>query len=243
MTSPGAETVAADPRPPTVAVALLGLVVGLLLSAVGGAVVSATVGYHPTAGSSAPLSVTVGGVVGLWAGLLGAVVVSARRCGAGVVGHVGLRVAGVGDVVGGAGAGLVTQLVLIPLLYLPAEKLFPDLARQLSAPARADAAGVHGVFGVTVLVLVLAVGAPVVEEVYFRGLVLRSLAARTSPWLAVVATAGLFALAHFQAVQAAGLATFGVVLGVLARRSGRLGPSIAAHMAFNALAVATVLGA
>jgi membrane protease YdiL (CAAX protease family) len=59
--------------------------------------------------------------------------------------------------------------------------------------------------------------------------------------VAVVATGLLFALAHFEAVQFAGLAVFGVVLGVLAWRFGRLGPSVAAHAAFNAAAVVSIV--
>ena len=51
----------------------------------------------------------------------------------------------------------------------------------------------------------------------------------------------MFALAHFEAVQFAGLAVFGVVLGVLAWRTGRLAPGIGAHAAFNAAAVIAVV--
>ena len=51
----------------------------------------------------------------------------------------------------------------------------------------------------------------------------------------------LFGLAHFEAVQFAGLAAFGVVLGVLAWRTGRLTPGIGAHAAFNAAAVVAVV--
>ena len=53
-----------------------------------------------------------------------------------------------------------------------------------------------------------------VEELFFRGLLLRSLLGRTPPPVAIVISALLFGLAHFEAVQFAGLAVFGVVLGV-----------------------------
>ena len=234
-----------DPPPrssPGLAEAAGGFAVGLVLSAVGASVGAVGTGYHAGGGGTVPLGVTVGGVVGLWIGLLGAVVLSARRSGApGVARYVGLRIAGLWDLVAGAAVGLASQFVLIPLLYLPFEQLDPSLAHQLSKPAQQDTGSAHGAVAAVVLLLVLAVGAPIVEETFFRGLVLRGLAARYRPAVAVVVTALLFGLAHFEAVQFAGLAAFGVVLGVLAQRTGRLGPSIAAHAAFNAAAVVTLL--
>jgi membrane protease YdiL (CAAX protease family) len=85
------------------------------------------------------------------------------------------------------------------------------------------------------------VGAPVVEELFFRGLVLRSLLPLAPAPVAVVASGVLFGLAHWQGVQFPGLAVFGVVLGVLAYRTGRLTPGIGAHAAFNAVAVLSVI--
>jgi hypothetical protein len=38
---------------------------------------------------------------------------------------------------------------------------------------------------------------------------------------------------HFEELQFLGLAGFGMVLAYLAYRTGRLGPSILAHVAFN----------
>ena len=95
--------------------------------------------------------------------------------------------------------------------------------------------------------LLLAVGAPIVEELFFRGLLLRSLRAGLGPSLprlavplSVVVSAFCFALAHFEAVQFLGLACFGAVLALMAWRWDRLGPSIAAHAAFNASAVLSI---
>ncbi len=213
-----------------------------MLSTIGETIGAAGTGYHPGSGAPIPLGVTVGGVLGLWVGLLGAVVVAARRSGTpSVVSFVGLRVAGVWDLIGGAAVGLASQYLLIPLLYLPVEQLDHSIAHQLSRPAQQDTGAAHGLPAATVLLLILAVGAPLVEEMFFRGLVLRSLSARFRPVVAVVVTALLFALAHFEALQFAGLAVFGVVLALLARRTGRLGPSIAAHAAFNAAAVISLI--
>ena len=54
-------------------------------------------------------------------------------------------------------------------------------SHQLSQPARNDSGAAHSVASVAVLVLFLAVGAPIVEELFFRGLLLRSLLGRTPP--------------------------------------------------------------
>jgi membrane protease YdiL (CAAX protease family) len=133
------------------------------------------------------------------------------------------------------------QYGLIPLLYLPFEHFDRHLSRQLSQPAQQDTAAAHNVGTAAVLVLLLAVGAPLVEELFFRGLLLRALLGRTPPSVAVVASALLFALAHFEAAQFAGLAAFGVVLAVLAWRTGRLTLGIGAHAAFNTVAVLSVV--
>jgi uncharacterized protein len=80
------------------------------------------------------------------------------------------------------------------------------------------------------------VGAPVIEEIFYRGLVQRSFIRRLGTWPGVVVTALIFGAVHFQLLQFVSLALFGLVLGVLAVRSERLGPAIAAHMGFNIVA-------
>jgi len=80
-----------------------------------------------------------------------------------------------------------------------------------------------------VLAVLVCVGSPIVEELFFRGLLLRSLLGsfeqlgRGSACSLDRVTALVFALVHFEALQFLGLAGFGVVLGVLAWRTGRLG--------------------
>ena len=61
------------------------------------------------------------------------------------------------------------------------------------------------------------------------------------PCLAVVASGVLFGLAHAESLQLLGLAAFGVVLGVVSYRTGRLGMNIVAHASFNALALSAVV--
>ncbi|MDA8038018.1 MAG: CPBP family intramembrane metalloprotease, partial [Actinomycetota bacterium] len=98
--------------------------------------------------------------------------------------------------------------------------------------------------GLVVLSILVCAGSPLVEELFFRGLVLRALLGRLehlgqrlAPALSIVLSGLVFALAHFEALQLIGLAGFGIVLGYLAFRTGRLGSSIVAHVAFNSTTV------
>lgn len=88
--------------------------------------------------------------------------------------------------------------------------------------------------------------APVLEELLFRGLVLRGVMLRTGFWPAAVLSSVLFGLFHAQGTDASSVlvvvatAVFGLGLCILARRTGRLGPCIGVHALRNAVAVFAV---
>jgi len=96
------------------------------------------------------------------------------------------------------------------------------------------------------LVFVLTAGivavamAPLFEELYFRGLILRSLAGTFPVRVAIVGQGLLFGLAHLGGADGIGnlglvasLAAVGIVFGWCAERYQRLGPGMAAHVCFN----------
>ena len=83
----------------------------------------------------------------------------------------------------------------------------------------------------------MVVVAPVVEELFFRGLLLRSMVQRWGTRVGVVGSSVIFGATHFQAIQFPALALAGLLFAVLAVRAGRLGPAIAAHAGFNAATV------
>ena len=92
--------------------------------------------------------------------------------------------------------------------------------------------------------LVAVVFAPIVEELFFRGLLLRSLRSRLDAPLAVATQALIFGSIHLQVglglanvTLVLALATVGAVFGIVAERVGRLGPSIVGHACFNLVAV------
>ncbi len=222
--------------------AILGFAVGLLLSAVGASIAEAATGYRPSSNAPLPVAVTAADVAGLWVGLVGAALYASR-----VRGRHDLRrdygfwIGRWWDLPLGGAIGVACQYGLIPLLYLPFQHVDRQLNEQLSQPVHRDTAAAHGVLSITVLLLFLVVGAPIVEELFFRGLLLRALLGRVRAPIAVVVSALLFGLAHFQTTQFAGLAAFGIVLGTLAWRTGRLAPGMGAHAAFNAVAVLSVV--
>ena len=104
-------------------------------------------------------------------------------------------------------------------------------------PAKQLTSRGSGTAGFIGLLLLLAVAAPVVEELLFRGLLQRGLSAVLPESVAWVSTAAFFALVHFQWVQLPGLFVAGLVFGGLAWRFDRLGPAIFAHIFFNATTV------
>jgi membrane protease YdiL (CAAX protease family) len=212
------------------------------MSALAATVAEALTNYHSSSGAPLPVAVTAADVTGLWLGLLGAAFYASRVHGTGsLVKDFGFRIGAWWDLPLGAAVGLLFQYAIIPLLYLPFRKVDKSLTQQLSQPAQKETAAAHGSAEVVVLILFLVIGAPLVEELFFRGLLLRSLLARFVPLLAIPLDAVLFGLAHFEPLQFAGLTLFGVALAFLAWRTDRLGPSFGAHLAFNAAAVATLV--
>lgn len=236
--------------------ALFGLASGFVLSILA---VSAYdgVAHVPAARETTPE--TVISLLALWIGLLGAVLFAARLhpapaesgvTEATVTGSLrrayGFSLRPWPDIPLGVACGLAGQFLLVPLLELPLTPFVPHLSQRLGHPTR-ELLGPATSGGTATLVLVavlVSLGSPLVEELFFRGLVLRALlfrfrrlGRRVGPALSVVTTGIVFGLVHFEELQLLALCGFGVVLGLLAWWTGRLGPSIVAHVAFNSSTV------
>jgi membrane protease YdiL (CAAX protease family) len=100
--------------------------------------------------------------------------------------------------------------------------------------------------GVVLAVAVLAVlVAPPIEELLFRGVLLRTLARRSGFWPAALLSSVLFGLFHVHQAPSLGgavllgvaITVFGAGLAVLVRLTGRLAPAIAVHSLSNLIAV------
>lgn len=216
--------------------AALGLVAATVLSVVG-----ASIWIGVQGDDRRTLGLAVASLVGLWLGLAGAPVLAARTKGSGsVVEDFALR-ARPADVPLGLAVGVASQLVLVPLLYLPFKYLAPDFYDRVGEGSD-EILDTASKGGLVLLVLLLVVGAPLFEELFFRGLLLGALLRRLDrPVLAVAVASVVFGVTHYDLAALLGLAAFGVVLGVLVVRTRRLGPAVVAHAAFNAVTVATYL--
>jgi len=78
------------------------------------------------------------------------------------------------------------------------------------------------------------VAAPLLEEMLFRGVMLRSFLAQYSRKQAILWSSLIFGLAHLNAYQFVTAFVLGLVLGWLYERTHSLWPSIILHAAFNA---------
>ncbi len=96
--------------------------------------------------------------------------------------------------------------------------------------------------GVALFVLVTVIGAPIAEELFFRGFVQRAAVARIGRVAGLIGTAAALRPGPLPArCSSSPWWPSALVLGVLADRTDRLGPSIVTHMAFNATTVVNLL--
>ncbi len=84
--------------------------------------------------------------------------------------------------------------------------------------------------------ILIAVLAPIIEELTFRGLGY-SLLARYGRWLAIIGTGIAFGLAHGLVQAFPFLAAFGIGLTYLRSRVGSVYPGMIVHGLFNAVAL------
>jgi membrane protease YdiL (CAAX protease family) len=131
-------------------------------------------------------------------------------------------------------AGAALQLVLPYIYGLFVNQYTID---KLGAPAQKMLDSAPSTLGKVLLAFTTVVLAPVTEELFYRGLVQRSFERLLHRGFALLATAVIFGVVHFQLLQLPGLIAAGLVFGALAMFSRSLSASIAAHLAFNAVAI------
>jgi len=98
------------------------------------------------------------------------------------------------------------------------------------------------------LIAAAVIGAPIIEEIAYRGFMQSALLAATRrPWVSILVTAFVFALMHWTALPADGkhaivpLFCLGVGLGFAVERTKRVWPAIVIHALFNAANVGLAL--
>jgi hypothetical protein len=146
------------------------------------------------------------------------------------------------DVVAGIPLGIASQLVLVNVVNWPLTRLFPDAFSFDEVSKRAtDLVDAASGGWVVLLALVVVVGAPIVEEIVYRGVVQPGLVVSWGARAGILTTAALFAAIHMQPVEFPGLFAFALVLGWARHSTGTIGMSIVTHMAFNATGLALVV--
>lgn len=100
-----------------------------------------------------------------------------------------------------------------------------------------------GLVGDIVATLAVGIFAPVAEEIVFRGVLLNAIRAKWGVWPAILGSSILFAIVHLSLTQFVPILGVAVLLGWLYVRSGSLWVSMAAHSAFNLIALTAVFAA
>ena len=184
-------------------------------------------------------------LIGLWIGFIGAPWLASRTQGTKhFVRDLGIRFRWL-DLLGIL-FGIGGQ-ILITVMYAP----FQHDIKNFNAPSQRLTGASHGT-GFVVIAIATVLLAPAAEELFFRGLLLKSLVRLFTPLkavgraraagvvLAVIADGLLFGAAHGEWVQFAGLAGFGIVLAAISYRTGRLGMNMVAHATFNLIAIVAI---
>lgn len=176
--------------------------------------------------------------MGLWP------VIVARWKGRGVVEDFGFRFRPI-DVAWGIGTGFAILMLAGGLGYVLTEALDVGSDESTNTQIITDAADTQALWIIVIAAVVLA---PLVEELFFRGLCLRAIENRFGTTAAVIGSTILFTIPHFTNPSLAGtvvlfsiIGMVGLLLALLVVKTGRLGPAIVAHAVFNAVGVIGVL--
>lgn len=110
--------------------------------------------------------------------------------------------------------------VLIPVVKFISSKYYPDLT--LTNP-------LDSIF----FILAGLIVAPIIEEILFRGIILRGLLANFSPQKAIAISSILFAIIHFNFIQILTSLIMGVFLGLLFFKTKNLSSCIIFHFCIN----------
>ena len=134
------------------------------------------------------------------------------------------------------------------LASLAAQIVVAIIILTLHIPLVSNTEGVSKLSGnrtyIIAFALLAVLVAPIVEEIVFRGVILRGLCSRLPPWLAIGVQGVLFGAAHVDPVRGVGniglvmvLSAVGTVLGGAAYLTKRLAPTMIAHALINTVAV------
>lgn len=261
VTSPDPDSTTPSPTSVGVRYVAVGIAVGLVLSTVFSALTLAGLAYinhdHMASEDGGLLSqglaeipelvtnplVIVAGLLGLWAGFVGVSFWVSDRQGTGSLANdFGFRFNWLVDLPVGITLALGLRVAETGLVRLGA--WFGVPSNEMSNSQILDTGTIGAL---VVLGLCVALGAPVAEELFFRGLTLQALSGRFGVVMGVVVSSLLFGLMHLRDFSAGGAyivlltALIGAAFAAVTLRMGRLGPTVVGHVAFNTSAVMVVV--
>jgi membrane protease YdiL (CAAX protease family) len=136
---------------------------------------------------------------------------------------------------GDVGAGVLAALLGLAVSWLVGGVITQIVeairGRPIKQPEQLPS-DLHGAAIVLAAFAVIVV-APIAEELFFRGFIYQALRKWRGVMQAVLISAAVFAIAHFDPLLIAGIFPLGIVLAYLFERRGSLGATIAAHMSYN----------
>ena len=185
-------------------------------------------------GNLMQLPLTVLLIVGIalpWIALAGWPLLTTTLQGNGPIIDLGLRITwrDVGwGVVGGIAALMAGGTIALILQAIFGE--FTSAAGEVGEQLRDEGP----LLAVVIFALCVAIGAPIAEEIAFRGMAYNALAKRglSTAWVIAITTVA-FSLFHLEPIRAPILLASGLVLGVLRWRTRSLGAPIVAHAVNN----------
>ena len=120
------------------------------------------------------------------------------------------------------GTLLIANGTVMVAEYLPGYDAFVDAMEQMLLPG----------IGMAIAIII---GAPVLEEAVFRGLILRGYLRKTEPWKAILLSGFLFGLLHILPIHVFFASIVGFALGYVYYRTRSLGLVILIHFINNGL--------
>lgn len=136
------------------------------------------------------------------------------------------------DIPLGIGAGMFIQVPILTIVGILMTLVLGDFTQSGRAQELVDS--LNSPFAYAALIIGVAVGAPLVEELFYRGIIQGALVEKLGDIPGLVLASIIFGAVHFSWIEFIPLAVAGLGFGLLALKTGRLLPAIIAHMAFNA---------
>jgi membrane protease YdiL (CAAX protease family) len=185
--------------------------------------------------------------IGLWAGWIGACIYASRHNGTGSMEiDYGFGLPQKRDFGVGIGAGFIGRAISVVIAVVV------TFIAAGNSPVHSGGGHSRSVIGFSphswwawaVIVVISCLGAPVVEELFFRGLVQGALVRKWGVQWGIALTAIIFTAAHVtdQGIYALPvLLPMAIILGWMRQHYGRLAPGIIAHVIFNSLGLVALL--